>query len=112
MEVELSDREIEVEVANTALKRGLGLSLRSKGKMLFVFPSDTRAPIDMMLMRKSLHLYFMDSSGEVIHVKKAEPWYRLPEKFFHRPEEKYRYLLESFEDLEIREGDRPDFKLI
>jgi uncharacterized membrane protein (UPF0127 family) len=77
--------------------------------MLFKFSRDTGAAIDMMLMRRKLYLYFMNSEREVIHVETAEPWYRLPENFFHRPEEKYRYLLESFEKLDIQEGDVLDF---
>ena len=105
MQIDIGGREIEAEVADTVLKRSLGLSFMKKGKMLFKFPKDTTAPIDMMFMRDSLHLYFMDSSKEVIHVEEAEPWYRLPGKFFHRPGDKYRYLLESFEKLDIEEGD-------
>ncbi len=109
MIIKLDSSEIEAEVAESFWRRGLGLSLRKKGKMLFKFPSETKAPIDMMLMRDSLHLYFMNSDKIVIHVEKAEPWYRLPSRLFHRPEEEYRYLLESFEDLNIEEEDRLDF---
>jgi uncharacterized membrane protein (UPF0127 family) len=109
MKIEIKDKEMDVEVADSVLKRALGLSFRKKGKMLFRFPRDVRAPIDMMLMRDPLYLYFMNSEKEVIHVEKAEPWYRLPRKLFYRPEEKYRYLLESFDNLGIEEGDRPEF---
>jgi hypothetical protein len=45
----------------------------------------------------------------VIYTEKAHPWYTIPEKFFHRPEEPYRYLLESFEELDLEEGERIDF---
>jgi uncharacterized membrane protein (UPF0127 family) len=109
MKIKFNGKEVEAEVAKSVLKRSWGLSLRKKGKMLFKFSRDTGAAIDMMLMRRKLYLYFMNSEREVIHVEKAEPWYRLPEKFFHRPEEKYRYLLESFEKLDIQEGDVLDF---
>lgn len=109
MIVKVNEEKIEVEVADSVLRRAIGLSLRKKGKMLFKFSRDSRAPIDMMLMRESLHLYFMNSEKEVIHVEKAEQWYKLPEKFFHRPDDKYRYLLESFENLEIEEGDQMNF---
>jgi len=110
MKIQLPDKEIEAEVAGKPWKRAAGLSLRKKGKMLFKFPRETRAPIDMMLMRDSLYLYFMNQEKEVIHVEKAEPWYRIPKKFLHRPETKYRYLLESFEELELDEGDKIKFK--
>lgn len=106
MIVKLDSSEIQAKVADNYWKRGLGLSLRKKGKMLFKFPSETKAPIDMMFMRRKLFLYFMNSDKEVIHIERAKPWYRLPSKLFHSPPEKYRYLLESFEDLNIEEGDR------
>lgn len=109
MKIKLPDNEISVRVADSVSKRAFGLSFRKEGKMLFKFSRDTRAPIDMMLMRDSLYLYFMNSEKEVIHVEKAYPWYSLPEKFLHRPEDKYRYLLESFESLNLEEGDQVRF---
>ena len=108
-QVKFKDKKINVEVADSVLKRSLGLSLRKKGKMLFEFGREVSLPIDMMLMRDSLHLYFMNSEKEVIHVEKAEPWYKIPGKYMHKPEESYQYLLESFERLDIKEGDKLDF---
>ena len=108
-QVKFKDEEIDVEVADSVLKRSLGLSLRKKGKMLFEFGREVNLPIDMMLMRDSLHLYFMNSDKEVIQVETAYPWYKLPGKYFHRPEENYQYLLESFEPLDINEGDTLEF---
>lgn len=96
-------------LADSILKRGIGLSFRKKGKMLFKFSNDVRWSIDMAFMLDELYLYFLNSDKEVIYVEKAEPWYKMPEKFFHRPDESYRYLLESFEDLGLREGDQVDF---
>ena len=110
MLIDTGKREIEAEIADTVLKRALGLSFRKEGKMLFRFPEDTRAPIDMMLMRQKLFLYFLDSDKKVIHVEEAEPWYTLPGKLFHRPEGRYRFLLESFEELDIEEGDELEFQ--
>jgi len=109
IEIELNNQKVEAMVADNVFKRGLGLSLRKKGKMLFKFPGDTKAPIDMMLMRDSLYLYFMNSDKEVIRVEKAVPWYKLPRKLLHRPKTRYRYLLESFEELDIEEGTVLDF---
>ena len=110
MKVKINNREIETEVADSVLKRAIGLSLRKRGKMLFKFPNDVRAPIDMMLMRRKLFLYFMNSEKEVIYTEEAKPWYKLPRKLLHRPEQKYRYLLESFEELDLEEGDKIEFK--
>lgn len=109
MKVRLPDEEIDAEIAESVLKRAIGLSFRKEGKMLFKFSGKTGVPIDMMFMREPLFLYFMNSDKEVLNVEKAEPWYTLPEKFLHRPDENYWYLLESFEDLGIEEGDRLSF---
>lgn len=109
MKIKTPEKQVEAEVADTAFKRAKGLSLRAKGKMLFIFSGKTKAPIDMMLMRDSLYLYFLDSGKKVMHAEKAFPWYKFPEKFLHRPEESYRYLLESFEDLGLEEGDSVKF---
>ena len=109
MKIELEGKVVEAEVADSVLKRALGLSFRKEGKMLFKFPEEVSAPIDMVLMRESLYLYFMNSEREVIHVEEAEPWYRLPGKLLHRPDEGYRDLLESFEELDIEVGDRLSF---
>jgi len=108
-QITFKDTKIEAEIADTSWKRTKGLSLRKKGKMLFKFPENVEAPIDMMLMRKNLYLYFINSEKEIIHVGKAEPWYKLPKKFFHRPDEDYRYLLETFESLDLEVGDRVSF---
>lgn len=80
--------------------------------MLFVFPRSTRAKIDMMFLSKPLYLYFMGSEKEVIDVQKAEPWNWNPNTWkLYSPGVKYRYLLESFEDLEIEEGEVIEFEI-
>ena len=110
MEIDTGDKIIEAEVADTMLKRAKGLSLRESGKMLFKFSSDTNASIDMMLLSEPLYLYFMNSDREVIDVQKAEPWTRNPKTWkLYSPDRAYRYLLESFEDLDIEEGQKPEF---
>jgi uncharacterized membrane protein (UPF0127 family) len=109
MEVDIGNRRIEVEKADSVLKRSLGLSFRTSGKMLFIFEEDTRLPIDMMLMREPLYIYFLNSEKEVMYAERAEPWYTLPKKLLHRPEEKYRYVLESFEDLGLEPGEQVSF---
>lgn len=101
---------MEVEVAENMISRARGLSLRSEGKMLFKFPRPTRAKIDMMLLSRPLHLYFMDEDKEVIEVQKAEPWSWNPRTWkLYSPGSPYSYLLESFEDLGLQEGDEIDF---
>lgn len=111
MRIDTGDKIIEAELADTLLKRAKGLSLKESGKMLFNFNKDTNASIDMMLLSEPLYLYFMNSEKEVIDVQKAEPWNTNPKTWkLYSPDRPYRYLLESFEELGIEEGQQLDFE--
>ena len=112
MEIDTGDRILEAELADTMFKRAKGLSLREKGKMLFKFHSDTSASIDMMLLSEPIYLYFLNSDKTVINVQKAEPWTANPKTWkFYSPDRHYRYLLESFEELDVGEGDELKFEV-
>ena len=107
MKVKIDGQKFDVEIADNLLKRAWGLSMREEGKMLFKFPRPTKAKIDMALLSKPLYLYFFDSERNMIHKERAEPWTWNPNTWnFYRPVERYRYLLESFEKLDIEKGDR------
>jgi uncharacterized membrane protein (UPF0127 family) len=110
--VETEEQEFEAELADTLLKKSWGLSMRRKGKMLFVFYSPGRPPIDMMLVQEPLNLYFLDSEGEIVDVQDAVPWGLDPRTWrIYHPSEDAKFLLESFEDLGLEEGDRVEFDL-
>lgn len=110
--IKTGEKVFEAKMADTFLSKFMGFRFRSEGKMMFSFPSGTRAPIDMMLVPEPLYLYFIDSNKEVIEVQKAEPWTWNPATWrFYRPEKSYRYLLESFEQLELDEGDQLEFEV-
>ncbi|MFO7793542.1 MAG: DUF192 domain-containing protein [Candidatus Nanohaloarchaea archaeon] len=107
MKIKVEDQELNVELADNLLKRAWGLSLRNEGKMLFKFPRPTKAKIDMVLLSVPLYLYFFDSEKELIHTEKAMPWGWNPRTWaFYRPEKRYQYLLESFENLGLEKGDK------
>ncbi len=107
MKVKIDGQKFDVEIADNLLKRAWGLSMREEGKMLFKFPRPTKAKIDMALLSKPLYLYFFNSDQELIHSEKAEPWGWSPQTWnLYSPEEHYIYLLESFEKLELSEGDK------
>lgn len=109
-EIKVNGEKFDVEVADNFFTRAKGLSLRSEGKMLFKFSRESRAKIDMMLLSRPLHLYFMNSKKEVIDVQNAEPWSFDPRTWrLYSPGRPYMYLLESFEDLELGEGDEVEF---
>lgn len=107
MKIKIEEKIFQVELADNFISRAIGLSLREEGKMLFKFPRPTSAKIDMALLSKPLYLYFFNSDKELIYSEKAEPWNWNPNTWnFYRPEGKYRYLLESFEDLDLEEGEK------
>ena len=112
VEIDTGKRKIKAEVADNVLSQALGLSFRKDGKMLFAFSRNSRAFIDMMLLSKPLYLYFMNSEKEVIEVQEAKPWGFDPRSWkLYRPDSSYRYLLESFEKLDIKEGERLEFEI-
>lgn len=112
LKVRAGDDEISVELADTLHKRARGMSFRGDGKMLFTFQRDTNANIDMMFLSEPLHLYFMNSEKTVVEVQKAEPWGWNPRTWrLYSPDQPYRYLLESFEQLDIVEGDTLEFQI-
>lgn len=109
-EISVDGEKLEVEIADNFFTRAKGLSLRSEGKMLFKFSRESRAKIDMMLLSRPLYLYFMDSDRKVIDVQRAEAWSFDPRTWrLYSPGRSYRFLLESFEDLGVEEGDEIEF---
>lgn len=106
MKIKIGGKKVEAEIADSLPKRIWGLSLREEGKMLFEFPRETRAKIDMALLSDSLHLYFFDSNKELIHYERARPWTWNPKTWrLYSPDRPYKYLLESFEELDLEEED-------
>lgn len=112
LQVETPDQSFNVELADTFLSKFFGFRFRSEGKMMFYFSDDVRAQIDMLFVSNPLYLYFIDSDKTVIEVQKAEPWRWNPATWkFYRPDRPYRYLLESFEQLELVEGEKIEFEV-
>ena len=111
-EIETPETQIKAEVAQSFLKKAKGLSFRTSGKMLFKFKKDTRSKVDMMFLSKPLYLYFLDSDKTVLEIQKAEPWSLNPRTWrLYSPGKTYRYLLESFEDLGLEEGQKTRFEI-
>lgn len=111
IEIDTGGEKVEAEVADTLLSKSKGLSFRSEGKMLFVF-SLGKPLIDMMFLSKPLFLYFLDGEKRVVDVQRAEPWGWNPKTWrLYRPEKKSKYLLESFENLELEEGETLEFEI-
>lgn len=110
--VEVGDKSFEAILADSFFRKFWGLSLKTSGKMLFVFKLQSRPAIDMMLVQEPLHLYFLDEGKNVVDVTLAKPWTLDPRTWkIYRPAQEAKFLLESFEDLGLEEGDQVDFDL-
>lgn len=106
-EIKIKQEKYEVPEAKTFLQKFIGLRLSKKEKMLFKFNNLVREPIDMFLVLKPLYLYFFDNEKKLISVEKAEPLTLNPKTWkIYRPKQKYQYLLESTEELNLKKGDK------
>ena len=110
--IKVNGKSYNVDLADGFISRAKGLSFRNEGKMLFKFPYETNTSIDMMFLSEPLYLYFIDSGKRLIETQKAEPWSFDPRTWnLYSPDRPYRYLLESFEKIEVDVGDRLEFDL-
>lgn len=107
IKIQSGQKKFQADLADNFLRRIKGLSFRESGKMLFVFPWNTSASIDMIFLSKPLYLYFMNEEKQIIEIQKAEPWSWNPKSWrLYSPRDSYRYLLESFDPLDLEEGDK------
>lgn len=112
VKIELKNRTFEAELADNFLSRAKGMSFRTEGKMLFVFPRESRPAIDMMFLSVPLRLVFLDSDKKVVDIQHAEPWNWDPRTWkLYRPQKRSKYLLESTELLDVEEGDELVFEI-
>lgn len=98
--IEFEDESVRATVAETCLDRLRGLRFKQSGAMLFRFETPTRATVDSLFLREPLELYFFDGDRRLVDTERLAP-YRL-----YRPPTEYRYLLESFEPLDVPERAR------
>jgi len=110
--VNFNDQEIEVETAGKPLEKFLGLRGRSSGKMLFSFNPRTDPVMDMFGVSEPIWMYGLihNSGGKgelVVSVDKMEPSSIVDPRTWslYRPGHKVKYVLESFEKLDLEKGD-------
>ncbi len=112
VEVRANGDNFEARLADNVFHHFRGMRFRDSGKMLFAFPKEHNAAIDMVFVPEPLHLYFIDQDKRLVERKRAEPIGLNPRTWrLHRPETPYKYLLESFEELELERGDEVDFEI-
>lgn len=85
------------EEADTGFKEFLGLMLRSSGKMLFKI--DSYQKIHSFFVFSTLHLYYF-YDDKVVEIALLPPWSTYENSC------KSDYLLESFEKLNYKKGDK------
>jgi len=102
-----------VKIADTFFRRFRGLMLTPNVNyaLVFILPSETRlnASIHMFFMLQSIDVIFLDSSREVVDLKRARPWR------FYIPKEGAKYIIETpvgvIEYLNAEIGDEIDWEV-
>ncbi|USS41471.1 DUF192 domain-containing protein [Thermococcus aggregans] len=102
-----------VKVADTFFKRFRGLMLKPTidYALVFILPRETRinASIHMFFMLQSIDVIFLNSSREVVDLKRAHPWR------IYVPKESARYIIEAplgvIDHLRVEIGDEIDWEV-
>src|SRR3989338_11279355 len=72
--IKIQKKKINVEIADTYMKRAFGLMLRKKGRMLFPFTIPLKYGIWMAFMLVPLDIIFADKNGKITNiVENAKP---------------------------------------
>ncbi|MBN2203093.1 MAG: DUF192 domain-containing protein [Candidatus Aenigmarchaeota archaeon] len=107
MKIKTKGKTIEVDLADSFLKRIVGLSLSKKKNMLFQLPVDDRWSLWMFLVRYQIDMIFLDSEKKVVDIKKGIPISLNPKTWkVYTPKKECRYILETPFDLKIKIGDK------
>lgn len=80
---------MRIEIADTLIKRTLGLMFREEGVIIFNLPSEKRWTIWTPFMKFDIDTFFFDSSKRLIERAMIKKWR------IHRPKRPYKYLIES-----------------
>ena len=109
--IKLKNKIIEAELADNLWKHAIGLSFSWKRRnMLFVFPFEGKFSFWMFGMFYPIKIIFLDKTKTVKEIFDARPLsFNFESWRTYKPKEKYRYVLETFEDYKIRKGDKLDF---
>ena len=116
-QVQLGDKTLHVEIADTAKKRTQGLSdrepLATDQGMLFIFLNDGRYSIWMKDMKFSLDIIWINRFGKVVHIEHGVHPNTYPGKTFIS-DEPARYVLEVLAGVgeAVKVGDAVKFKNI
>lgn len=98
--IKINKTKIKVEIADTYLKKAIGLMLRKKIKgtrMLFEFQAPTKCGIWMIFMKFPIDIIFIDANNKVSTIaKNARPMTLNPKTWrIYLPNKKCKYVLET-----------------
>jgi len=115
IQIKYSDGEIEAQHADNVWAKTKGMRGRSKGKMLFSFQPAQKPVMDMVGVRDTLYMYGMielsEDAAMVVCIQKMQP-FKLRDRSTwktYKPEKPVHYILESFEKLDLSQGDKVVF---
>ncbi|MEO2154854.1 MAG: hypothetical protein ABGW69_03530 [Nanoarchaeota archaeon] len=82
-------------------RKAIGLMFMKKNDKIFIFEKNNESKdIIHSFFCETLYLYFLNKNKEIIEVKRIKP-FRI-----YFPKNKFQYLIESFKDLKLKEGDK------
>jgi uncharacterized membrane protein (UPF0127 family) len=107
IKIRIGKKEIWADVADTFLKRFIGLSFSKKKNLLFIMPYEDKWPFWMFLVRYPIKIIFIGNNKSVVDVKLAEPITLNPKTWrIYSPRKKCKYVLETPFNLKVKVGDQ------
>ena len=98
------NEKIDVEYADTFLRRLIGLMGKKDINYALVFTNLTDSSIHTHFMRFDIDVYFLDDDKKVFEKATLAPWK------FYSPQKKAKYIIETKKDaLKIKIGDCLEF---
>lgn len=107
MIIRLNKQKIEADVADSFLKRLVGLSLSKRKNMLFPMSFEDRWSLWMFLVRYPIRMIFIDKKKIVVDIKEGIPITLDPGTWkVYTPEKACKYILETPFGIKVDIGDK------
>jgi uncharacterized membrane protein (UPF0127 family) len=111
MKLKIRNKTIEAEVADNSITHFFGLSFSKKKNLLFKMHYEKRWRLWMFGVKFPLKMIFMNKDKVVVDIKNAVPiTLDLKTWKIYRPKKPCKYILETPHNLDVKIGDKINFK--